>query len=788
LEAIATANGYGTSVVGSAVYTINTSGITTPAYVQQCSNYAAGSGSGASAACTLTGVKAGDTLVIGIWTTDAALSSVTSSTTAQPISEIASYYVDSNDSNGYMSAYILPNVTAGSITVTANETGYYNSDWVSVVEFTNVSASPFDGSGTGYIHNYGAANVNSSNITTTSASDMLWSLCSDLTGITFTVGTAPITWAQLLTYNTGASLYEEYGTAGLAGTYYGQCYKSSSGYSTDIISVALKGAITPAAATPAFAPAAGTYSTIQTVSISDATASSTIYYTTNGNTPTTTSTQYTGAITVASAATIQAIATASGYETSAAGTAAYTINLSPAATPGFSPAAGSYYGSQSVTISDATANSTIYYTTNGATPTTGSTAYSSAITVSATETIEAIAVVSGAPSSTTATALYSIQTPAALTTPAPDTSTPLSGTSVTFTWVPGNTATHFEFWVGTAGPGSTDLYDSGNVTSTGVTVNDLPSNGETVYVRLYWLIGLTWHEADYTYASFGVPTQGALTTPTPNTSTPLTGTSVSFSWTPSNIVTHYEFYVGTSIGSSNLYNSGNVTATHETVGGLPSNGETVFARLYTLMDGAWKYTDYTYKATGSPTAATLTTPAPDTSTPLTGTSVTFTWNPGNLATHFEFWAGSTGIGSSNLFNSGNVTATSEIVSDLPSNGQTVYVRLYCLINGAWQEADYTYKAYGSPTAAVLTTPAPNTATPLSGTNVTFAWTPGNTATRFDFYLGTSAGSSNLYNSGNVTATSETVSNLPSNGETIYARLYWLVDGAWQYANYTYKAF
>jgi hypothetical protein len=168
--------------------------------------------------------------------------------------------------------------------------------------------------------------------------------------------------------------------------------------------------------------------------------------------------------------------------------------------------------------------------------------------------------------------------------------------------------------------------------------------------------------------------------------------------------------------------------------------------------------------------------------------VTFTWNPGNLATHFEFWAGSTGIGSSNLFNSGNVTATSEIVSDLPSNGQTVYVRLYCLINGAWQEADYTYKAYGSPTAAVLTTPAPNTATPLSGTNVTFAWTPGNTATRFDFYLGTSAGSSNLYNSGNVTATSETVSNLPSNGETIYARLYWLVDGAWQYANYTYKAF
>jgi len=62
------------------------------------------------------------------------------------------------------------------------------------------------------------------------------------------------------------------------------------------------------------------------------------------------------------------------------------------APPTFSPAAGSYTGAQTVTISDDTSGVAIYYTTDGSTPTTSSTLYIGPVMVTSSETINAIAV------------------------------------------------------------------------------------------------------------------------------------------------------------------------------------------------------------------------------------------------------------------------------------------------------------------------------------------------------------------------------------------------------------
>lgn len=82
-------------------------------------------------------------------------------------------------------------------------------------------------------------------------------------------------------------------------------------------------------ATPTFDPAAGEVIAGSTVTISTTTEDATIYYTTNGDEPTTESTSYTGPITIDAAQTIKAIAVKDGMTNSDVASASYTIIVTP---------------------------------------------------------------------------------------------------------------------------------------------------------------------------------------------------------------------------------------------------------------------------------------------------------------------------------------------------------------------------------------------------------------------------------------------------------------------------
>jgi hypothetical protein len=86
----------------------------------------------------------------------------------------------------------------------------------------------------------------------------------------------------------------------------------------------------PRLSPPSFSVAQGSYPSAQTVTLC-ASDGSTIYYTTNGQQPTTSSTQYTGPITVSSSEVIEAIAVQKGFTDSTVAVANYQI--APADTP-----------------------------------------------------------------------------------------------------------------------------------------------------------------------------------------------------------------------------------------------------------------------------------------------------------------------------------------------------------------------------------------------------------------------------------------------------------------------
>ena len=230
-----------------------------------------------------------------------------------------------------------------------------------------------------------------------------------------------------------------------------------------------------------------------------------------------------------------------------------------------------------------------------------------------------------------------------------------------------------------------------------------------------------------------------------------------------------------------------MTTLSTTVTGLPTTEGTIYARMWSEINGVWQSTDYTYTASGSAVKAVLTSPAPGST--LTGSTVTFGWTAGTAVTAYSLWLGTTGVGSSNLYNSTPpLTTLSTTVTGLPITGGTIYARMWSEINGVWQSTDYTYTASGSAVKAVLTSPAPGST--LTGSTVTFGWTAGTAVTRYSLWLGTTGvGSSNLYNSTPpLTTLSTTVTGLPITGGTIYARMWSEINGVWQSTDYTYTAF
>lgn len=112
------------------------------------------------------------------------------------------------------------------------------------------------------------------------------------------------------------------------------------------------------------------------------------------------------------------------------------------AAPSFSVAEGTYYATQTVSLSAAD-GSTIYYTTNGSEPTSSSSVYSAPLSISTTTTVKAFAVKADCVDSAVASATYTIEAPTQLVM-STITCSAQTGSSLTFTWTAVTNATGYQ--------------------------------------------------------------------------------------------------------------------------------------------------------------------------------------------------------------------------------------------------------------------------------------------------------------------------------------------------------
>jgi hypothetical protein len=142
-------------------------------------------------------------------------------------------------------------------------------------------------------------------------------------------------------------------------------------------------------AVPTFSPAPGVFANAQSIAITSPGATS-MYFTTDGSTPTSSSTLYSGPISVPASATLQAIGV-NDFGSSDVGTGMFTI-LPAIAAPVFS----STPEGQAVAIASTTNGATIRYTIDGSVPTeTNGTIYDGPVSITGPTTLKAIAYVSG---------------------------------------------------------------------------------------------------------------------------------------------------------------------------------------------------------------------------------------------------------------------------------------------------------------------------------------------------------------------------------------------------------
>lgn len=186
----------------------------------------------------------------------------------------------------------------------------------------------------------------------------------------------------------------------------------------------------------------------------------------------------------------------------------------------------------------------------------------------------------------------------------------------------------------------------------------------------------------------------------------------------------------------------------------------------------------------------LVSPVPG--SPLRGSIQVFDWDLGGIPIESSWlYAGSVAGGTQ--YGARSVGAdTIASLDGLPTDGSTVFVRIWYRTGGEWLRLDESYSAADNPNEPLVTSPA-QTDAPLDGETHTFKWDfVGLDVESSWLYIGTEVGASDYAAQFTGTASAVTINRLPTDEDPnvatpIHTRLYFKVGGSWYFVDQRFVA-
>ncbi len=340
--------------------------------------------------------------------------------------------------------------------------------------------------------------------------------------------------------------------------------------------------------------------------------------------------------------------------------------------------------------------------------------------------------------------------------------------SQTFTWNSVSGAS--EYWIALK-KGALTLYERSTGSNPSVTISNIPQDGSTVTLQIWYRVGTTW------YASATVPakevsykvggTGSTITSIFPSVGHRLSS-SQNFTW--GSVSGAAQYWVQLKRGTKIYYDKTNGLNTAVTLGGIPQDGQNVTLVIWYKVGTAWLSQEFVYGTEVSSASPDISSISPAINTSLSSTQ-TFTWSAVSGAT--EYWV-QLKRGTKIYYDKTNSLSTAVTLGGIPQDGQNVTLVIWYKVGTAWLNQEFNYKTEGTGGAAITSvTPAANATIPASQT---FTWSAVSGAT--EYWVTLKKGSVTLYGKSSGSNPSVTITNIPQDGSTLTFQIWYKMGSAW----------